>query len=410
MPQASVPSWSDSPEPVSTLAVDPFSAESLAEPEPVEEMLRQAGPVVYLPAIEAYAVARHAEVEQVLGDWQRFESGQGVGLSNFRKVPKWRGTSAVLEADPPAHDAPRRVLESVLGAATQRQVRKHWMRAADELVEALVRTGRPVDVDGVRDLALAFPLRVVPDAIGIPEEGREQLVPFSDLLLNLFGPRNELVRNPEHDGTALSAWVDGLCTRETYSEGSWGAAIWRACDDGELMPEQAPLVMRSLFAAGVNSTVHALATLLECLSGDPNQWDIVRSDPRYLTCALDEAVRWRSPIRSTFRTTRGPAPVGTAVLPDNAKVLVCVGAAQRDPLRWEDPASFDVTRQPGGHLGFGAGIHACVGQHLARLEAECLLQALTRRVERIEPAGEPVRRPNNTLNALSALPLRLHPR
>jgi len=394
---------------LATVDLDPFAPAILGAPQAAERVLRDAGPVVYLPVHDIYAVARHAEVTHVLRDWQHFESGQGVGLSNFRKVPKWRATSAVLEADPPHHDAPRRVLAQVLGPTAQRSVRDRWTAAAERLVDRLLHGPGPVEVDGVREIAAAYPLTVVPDAIGIPESGREHLVPFSDFLLNAFGPRNELVRAGQRTGGALSQWVDAQCDRRTFADGTWGQAIWRASDDGEITPEQAPLVLRSLFAAGVNTTVHALGALLLGLATHPRQWDLVRRDPQVRSGALDEAVRWHSPIQTMFRTTRGSAPVGPMVLPDNVKVLLCVGAANRDPRRWPEPETFDITRGPSGHLGFGAGIHGCIGQHLARLEAECLLRALAARVTRLELAGPPVRRINNTLNALEALPLRLHP-
>lgn len=386
--------------------IDPFALGNLADPTPMEDLLRDAGSVVFLPAHDIFAVARHDAVQQVLQDWQHFESGQGVGLSNFRKVRRWRATSAVLEADPPHHDAPRRVLADLLGPTTQSALREQWTATAHDLIRNLLQ--RRSDVDGVRDLAAAFPLTVIPDAIGIGAEGRDKLVPFSDFLLNAFGPRNDLVRRDQDTGAPLSAWVDEQCRRQTLRTGSWGAKIWEASDAGHITPDQAPLVLRSLFAAGVNTTVHALAALLYGLARHPQQWHLVRDQPQMRAAALDEAVRWHSPIQTMFRTTRGDVDICGYTIPDNAKVLLCVGAANRDPRRWERPATFDITRGPAGHVGFGTGIHGCVGQHLARLEAECLLGALAEHVQGIELLRPPTRRLNNTLNALETLPIRLH--
>lgn len=393
---------------IPVLDVDPFAPEALADPASLDSSLRDAGPVSYLPRIDAYAVARHAEVSMALRDWQHFESGAGVGLSNFRRVRKWRATSAVLEADPPEHDAPRRVLAEVLGPSSQQELRESWLAAARRLVAGLLDRPGPVAVDGVRDIAAAFPLQVVPDAIGIGPEGRENLMPFSDFLLNAFGPRNELVRAGQAQGAPLSAWVDSRCRDTNFPHGTWGDRIRRAAERGDITHEQVPLVLRSLFAAGINTTVHALAALLFGLSRNPDQWKMLRHDPGLRGRALDEAVRWQSPINAMFRTTRGETSIGGHLLPDGVKVLVCVGAANRDPRRWPDADVFDIARSPSGHVGFGVGIHGCVGQHLARLEANCLLQALCERVATIEPAGEPVRRPNNTLNSLASVPLLLH--
>lgn len=394
---------------IPTLDVDPFAPEVLAVPGSLDTVLRDTAAVSYLPRIDAYAVARHADVTQILRDWQHFESGPGVGLSNFRKVKKWRATSAVLEADPPAHDAPRRVLEAVLGPSAQRALRETWLSAARDLVDGLLEGPGPVRVDGMRDIAAAFPLKVVPDAIGIGAEGRENLMPFSDFLLNAFGPRNDLVRAGQARGGPLSAWVDARCRTTDFPPGSWGDQIRSASRRGDLLPEQVPLVLRSLFAAGVNTTVHALAALLIGLSRSPRQWSSLRREPSLRGRALDEAVRWQSPIQTMFRTTRGTPLVGGHRLPDCAKVLLCIGAANRDPRYRADADTFDITRSPSGHVGFGVGIHGCAGRHLARLEADCLLRALGERVDRIEPAGDPVRRPNNTLNSWTSIPVVLHP-
>jgi 4-methoxybenzoate monooxygenase (O-demethylating) len=146
--------------------------------------------------------------------------------------------------------------------------------------------------------------------------------------------------------------------------------------------------------------LHALAT-------NPEQWNRLRERPELARTAFDEAVRWQSPVQTFFRTTATEVVVGEVVLPPGTKVLLSLAAANRDPGRWTRPDDFDLSRDPSGHVGFGMGIHQCVGQHIARLEAEALLRALANRVRRIELAGEPVRHLNNTLRAWHSLPLRL---
>jgi cytochrome P450 len=125
--------------------------------------------------------------------------------------------------------------------------------------------------------------------------------------------------------------------------------------------------------------------------------------------AFDEAVRWQSPVQTFFRTAATDVAVAGTVVPKDAKILMFLGAANRDPVRWTDPDRFDLTRDPSGHVGFGMGIHQCVGQHVARLEAEALLTALVRRVDRFELTGTPRRHPNNTLRSWTSLPLRVRP-
>jgi cytochrome P450 len=118
-------------------------------------------------------------------------------------------------------------------------------------------------------------------------------------------------------------------------------------------------------------------------------------------------VRFESPVQTFFRTTTREVELSGARIGEGEKVLMFLAAANRDPRCFPDPDRFDITRNAAGHVGFGAGIHMCVGQILARLEGEAMLAALARRVARLEPAGPPVRRYNNTLRGLASLPVRL---
>ncbi|WP_018330345.1 cytochrome P450 [Actinomycetospora chiangmaiensis] len=390
--------------------VDPFAVEVLTDPLPFQAALRDAGAVVHLAAHDLYAMGRYAEVRAALTDWQRFCSSAGVGLSNFRTEPPWRPPSLLLEADPPHHDAPRRVLAAILGPRALRRWRDRWFAAAVEHVDALLGTGgRPVEVDGMAALAEAFPLRVFPDAVGIAREGREHLLPYGEYLFNAFGPHNELVAAGAVAAGGHAAWVNAQCARETLADEGFGADIWAAADRGDLTVDQAPLVVRSLLSAGVDTTVHGLGWVLHGMATHPDQWDRYRRDPARRRVCFDEAVRWGSPVQTFFRTAEVDVPIGDTVVPEGSKILMYLGSANHDPRHWDGPQRFDLDRDPSGHVGFGFGLHQCVGQHVARLEADALLAALADRVERIEPAGDPVRRANNTMREWASLPLRLHP-
>lgn len=385
---------------------DPFSVDILTDPLPFQAALRDAGPVVHLTAHDVYAMGRYAEVRAALVDWQGFCSSAGVGLANFRTEKPWRPPSLLLEADPPHHDAPRRVLAAVLGPRALRRLRERWSAAAREHVDALL-DDRVVELDGMAALAESFPLRVFPDAVGIPREGREHLLPYGEFLFNAFGPPNALVTDAAAAAAGHAAWVAAQCTREVLADEGFGADIWAAADRGDITPEQAPLVVRSLLSAGVDTTVHGLGWLLHALATHPDQWELLRSDPSRRRVAFDEAVRWGSPVQTFFRVAETDVAIGDVVVPAGAKILMYLGSANHDPRAWDAPERYDLRRDPSGHVGFGFGLHQCVGQHVARLESEALLTALLERVERIEPAGEPVRRANNTMREWASVPLRL---
>lgn len=383
---------------------DPFGHEALEDPLPLHERLREAGPVTYLTKYGVFALARYAEVHAALSDWQGFQSAAGVGLSNFRHEKPWRPPSLLLEADPPRHDAPRAVLAKVLGPRALRRLREAWFADAEQLVEEVLRDS---EFDAVTRLAEAFPLRVFPDAVGLGKDGREHLLPYGDHLFNAFGPVNGLVEKGQPRVAELSGWVNAQCARDRLASDGFGAQIWAAADRGDITHEQAPIVVRSLLSAGVDTTVHGLAAVLYAFALNPDQWLRLRAEPHLARTAFDEAVRWQSPVQTFFRTAVGDREIAGTPIPDGRKILMFLGAANRDPRRWDDPDAFDLSRDPSGHVGFGMGIHQCVGQHAARLESEALLTALARRVRRFELAGTPVRHHNNTLRAWKSLPLRV---
>lgn len=276
-----------------TSDIDPFDHENLRDRTPMQIALREAGPVVYLNRYDVYALGRYDEVGAAMVDWQHFQVGAGVGLANFHTEKPWRLPAMPTESDPPLHDAPRRVLSKILSPRVLRRVREQWTADAEELVERLVAAGG--EFDAMPALAAAFPLKVFPDAVGLPKEGREDLLAYGDLVFNAFGPKNDLFTRSANRLAELSAWVTTLCAREVLAEGGFGAEIWAAADRGDLTQQQAPLVVRSLLSAGVDTTVHGIAAILHAFATHPEQWQRLREQPQLARVAFDEAVRWASP-------------------------------------------------------------------------------------------------------------------
>lgn len=394
------------------LDVDPFGYDMLESPHDFHRQLRDVGPVAYLPHHDVFGMGRYEDVHAALINWQSFQSSAGVGLSNFRYEKPWRPPSLLLEADPPRHDAPRSVLSSILNVRSLKYLRDKWFADAERLVDELA--DRPT-LDVMRDIAQVFPLRVFPDAVGIGAEGRENLLPYGDHLFNSFGPNNELVERGLDRIGEISAWVMKECAREALrttvydDHPTFGAQIWAAADRGDITHEQAPLVVRSLLSAGVDTTVHAIAAVLSAFATHPDQWQLLRSNPSLVRIAFDEAIRLESPVQTFFRTATVDVTIAGRVVPEGKKILMFLGSANRDPRRWSDPDRFDLKRNPSGHVGFGMGIHQCVGQHVARLEAEALLSALVKRFAAIELAGSPCRHHNNTLRGWESFPVALTP-
>ena len=385
--------------------IDPFSEGYFEDPFPAQEALREAGPVVRLTRYGVLACARHAEVKAILDDWQAFSSARGVGFQDFAKERPARPPSLVLETDPPLHDRTRKVQARVLSPAAIARLREPFAEAAERMVEALVERR---EFDAIPDLAEAYPLTVFPDAMGMPRDNRRHLLPWGNMVFNSFGPPNAHLTKAIEDAREATPWVFEQSRRENLAPEGFGAGIHAAAGTGELTAEETPQVVRSVLTAGVDTTVSGIGAAVYCLARFPEQYDRLRADPaRLARAAFEEAVRFETPVQTFFRATTRAVEIGGEAVGEGEKVLMFLGAANRDPRRWERPEAYDIGRRTVGHVGFGSGIHACVGMALARLEGECVLAALARRVARIEIAGEPRRRHNNTLRGLASLPVRV---
>jgi cytochrome P450 len=385
-------------------AIDPFSHAFLGDPYPHHEAMREAGPVVWLEQYGIWAMARHQEVRDALTDWETYCSGAGVGLSDFRKEPPWRPPSIILEADPPLHTRTRAVLTRILSPAAINILRETFAREAEALADRLVERR---EFDGIADLAEAYPLKVFPDAVGLAEQGRENLLPYGNMVFNSFGPRNDLFDKAMANAGPVRDWIMSKCSRAALAPDGLGVKIFDAVDAGELSEEEAGMLVRSFLSAGIDTTVYGLGNALYCFATNPAQWTILRENPNLIRGSFEEVLRFEAPVQTFFRTTTKAVEVGDVKIGDGEKVLLFLAAANRDPRRWDRPDTFDVRRRATGHMTFGTGIHGCVGQAVARLESEAIFGALAKRVTSFEITGKPERRLNNTLRGLDTLPLRV---
>ncbi|TPQ25572.1 cytochrome P450 [Bradyrhizobium guangdongense] len=380
---------------------DPFAPDFLADPYPAYEGLRALGPIFRIERYDIWAMARYAEVEQALKDWRTFISGEGVGLNGMNPaLPK----PLTLQIDPPDHDKGRRVLGRTLSPGIARKLRETFQKEAETKVSELLDKGT---FDAMRDLAEAYPMKVFPDAIGIRPDGREKLLAWSTFVFNSFGPDNEQLAATRQAGLAAQSWIMECCARSALKPDSLGMMIYEAADEGEITEQEATHLVRPFLTAGVDTTVNGIGNAVLALATHPDQYRKLRERPELARNAFEEGLRYDSPVQTFFRTTSRDVEIGGEFIPAHRKVLLFMASANRDPLKWDRPDSFEVERNATGHVGFGAGIHACVGQMIARLEGELILGELARRVKTIELAGEPKRLLNNSLRGLTSMPVRV---
>jgi 4-methoxybenzoate monooxygenase (O-demethylating) len=202
-----------------------------------------------------------------------------------------------------------------------------------------------------------------------------------------MGPMNALFHEAMQNLDEVIAWAGACCKRESLSAGSLGMAMYEAADRGECTAAEAELLVGILLSAAADTTVLTLANTLRAFSEFPEQYQLVRNEPKLVRAAFEESLRWDSPSRMAGRIAMCDIEIDDYVIAQGTRCGLMFAAANRDPRRWPDPYRFDVRRPNAGHLGFGFGVHACVGRVLALLEADALLGAVAESITAVTPAG-----------------------
>jgi cytochrome P450 len=380
--------------------IDLYSDEVLSDPYDSYRALRDAGPVVYVEPNDVWAISRFSGVREVLRYWDRFSSASAVTLN---EASNRAFTGTVLASDPPHHTKLRSVLTNQLSLSAIRTLTDKIEQQADELVAALVDRR---EFDAVKDLAAVFPVSVVADLIGLPQEGREKLLVWGNATFNVFGPEgNERTASAMPAVAEMFTYMAEVATRDRLTPGSMGMSVYEAADRGEIDAESCIPLLAAYVAAGMDTTVNAIGSAVLLLASNLGQWRILKSSPELIRSAANEVLRYESPVQAFARVSTDDQIVDRGAIPAGARVLVMFGSANRDDRKWENAHEFDVTRNPIDHVGFGYGIHRCAGAALAMLEIEAILTSLTKRATGIEIVGEPLRTLNNAVRGLHSLPV-----
>lgn len=381
---------------------DIYSPQAILDPYPHYANLRELGPVVWLPKHNVYALPRYAECKAVLLDDKTFVSGDGVALNAVANRLS-RGTT--LNSDGEDHARRRALVAHRLTPRALRAMKDVVDRQAAEIVDAAVARRT---VDGV-EVAAALPAAVVPDLVGWPAEGRENLLKWGAATFDILGPLNGQAVQAVPAGLGMARFAHTVAKQRKVLPGSMGDDLLRAADEGKLAHAECPALMIDYLAPSLDTTLSAIASALHLFATHPGQWQLLKDDPGLIPNAVNEIVRYESPLRAFSRKVARDTEVAGTALPAGSRVLVLYASANRDALEWDDPDTFDIRRDAARQLGFGHGTHGCAGQGLARLETQAMLRALVARVDRIEPAGPPEWARNNIIHRLGRLPIELIP-
>jgi cytochrome P450 len=363
---------------------DLFSRESVRNARAVDDRVRELAPVVRLARENITMIARYEHVSKGLADWRSFSS-----TSRPWHDPNSVRPEILLTDDPPRHTAVRSVIANALSPKALNKMADAFRADAQALVRRLKeKSGETIDAVG--EITQPFVYKVLPDLLGVPEKGREHMYAFGNMVWATMGPMNELFHDAMKDtGGEVIAWAEMACKRENLAADSLGMEMYLAADRGQLTQAEANLMVGILLSAAADTTVMTMANAIRAFCEFPDQYQLLRSDPSLLRAAFDESLRWDSPSRMAGRIAVKDVEIDGVVIPKGERCGLMFAAANRDPRKWADPDRYDIKRDHRGHVGWGYGVHACVGRVLALLEAEALLGAIVEHVERFEAAGEP---------------------
>ncbi|OBH82371.1 cytochrome P450 [Mycobacterium scrofulaceum] len=382
---------------------DLYSTDAIVDPYPHYRRLRDLGSVVWLAKQKAYALPRYAECKAVLHDDKTFLSGRGVSLNPITNRLS-RGTT--LNSDGDEHDQRRKLVAHRLLPRVLRVISDSVDATAAAVVDAALAQGA---VDGVDDLAAALPLAVVPDLIGWPRDHRGHLIEWGGATFDVLGPLNWQAIKSTPRALQMLRFARRVVRQRAVLDDSMAHELLIAADEGKLSHRECPPLMVDYLAPSIDTTMSAISNALHLFAIHPEQWQLLKEDPALMTNAVNEVVRYESPLRAFARWVGRHTEIAGAAIPSGARVLVIYASANRDEREWHEPEVFDIRRDASRQIGFGQGAHACAGQGLARLETAAMLRALIERVDRIEVTGAPKWAINNIIRRHEALPLKLVP-
>jgi 4-methoxybenzoate monooxygenase (O-demethylating) len=269
------------------------------------------------------------------------------------------------------------------------------------------RAGEPIDA--IADLTQPFVGQVLADLLGLAPDDRGHLRDFGHIVWATLGPPNELFEEAMAGAAPVMQWLDRVCDRSRLTPGGIGERLFAAADAGTITQEEAKLLLQTVLSAGADTTVITIAATIGVFGRHPDVYAQVRAEPRLMRAAFEECLRWDSPSRMAGRITTSAVEIEGTPIPAGTRVGLLFAAANRDPRAWQDPEIFDVHRDLKRSLGFGYGLHACVGRALAQLEASTLLNQFARRVARVEIAGPEEPWMTTIGHGPARLPVRLYP-
>ncbi len=395
---------------------NPFEPGFFDDPYRQYAALREHDPVHRSP-LEVWVLFRYDDIVGVLRD-----SSLSVQVDNATPTARMqmfaeqapeereRGAHSILNVDPPDHTRLRRLVSKAFTPKMVHELRPRIQALVDDALEAMAARG---EADVIVDLAFPLPFTVISEMLGMPDGNRDEVRGWSHTLTKTLDP----ILSPEEVDAALAAAnnmqshiQDVLAWKRDHPADDLLTGLIAAEDEGDRLSEIELLdQVLLLYVAGHETTVNLIGNATLALLGHPDQLARLRSDPELDGGAVEELLRYDSPVQFSRRITTADLDVDGTTIPAGTFTLTCLGSANHDEARWGPTADeLDITRPDAGqHMSFGNGIHHCLGSSLARTEAQVAIGTLVRRFPDLKLAGEPERNGRVVLRGLEFLPVTL---
>jgi cytochrome P450 len=368
---------------------DPFSEEFFNDPYETYRRLRDEAPVYFGERYGFYALSRFADVLTAHREWETFSSAHGIELFTLSKDPEEVASHrSIIMMDPPEHDGFRALVSRVF---TPRAVSALEPMIRDVICSFLDPLNDGREFDAVADFAAPFPVEVISRMLGVPEADRQQIRHRIDL--SLHREPGQIAPSPENQQAVLENGIyfheltvekrknpgDDMLSRLTQVTVDRGDGVETGLDDAEITG-----FASLLGGAGAETVTKLVGNAAVLFWRHPEQWLTVRDDDAKIPRAVEEILRYWPPSQYQGRYSVQERAFEGGTIPAGYPVLLITGAATRDPREFERPDEFDIERQPGITIGFGHGVHSCLGAALARMESRIAIEELARRWRRLE--------------------------
>jgi cytochrome P450 len=396
------------------LGFDPWDPAFLADPYPAYAELRARGRVIRYEPTDQWLVPHHADVSALLRDRRLGRTYQHrFSHEDFGRTPPapehepfhTLNDHGMLDLEPPDHTRIRRLVSKAFTPRTVERLKPYVHGLANDLVAALVHNGGG---DLLTDVAEPLPVAVIAEMLGIPEADRAQLRPWSAAICGMYelNPSEETAAKAVRASVEFSEYLRLLIAARRKEPGEdlvSGLIAAHDEDDDRLTEQEMISTAVLLLNAGHEATVNATVNGWWALFRNPGQLAALRADHSLVPSAIEELMRYDTPLQLFERWVLDDIEIDGTVIPRGAEIAMLFGSANHDPEVFHDPERLDLTRADNPHISFSAGIHYCIGAPLARIELAASMTALLRQAPTLTLAAEPKRKPNFVIRGLEGL-------